>query len=112
MLYDLVSAMQLFLLFVRCTDAGRGTNVRRRTSGNLSVFLFYFLADAHVLAQALDKLGKSGKGLPGEDFEEAGVSTRIAREVVVVRFLLFALLAHRGIVLCLHAPVEGIRTPI
>lgn len=40
--------------------------------------------DSHVLAQALARLAKSSTGLPGGDFEEAAVSARIAREVVVV----------------------------
>ncbi|CAM9170968.1 unnamed protein product, partial [Laminaria digitata] len=43
-----------------------------------------FDEDGHALAQALNKLAKGKGGLPGDEFEEAASSTRVARELIVV----------------------------
>lgn len=40
--------------------------------------------DGHALAQALNNLAKGKGGLPGDEFEEAASSTRVARELIVV----------------------------
>ena len=41
--------------------------------------------DPHGLAQAVDRIAKSKRGLSGGGFEEAESSARVARELVVVR---------------------------
>lgn len=69
-----------------CRNRDSASELMPVTEPTRVAFLILVLprADGHALAQALSKLAKGKGGLPGDEFEEAASSTRVARELIVV----------------------------